>query len=135
MSCNCDCNRLNGIKDLKEGLCNLQQGVKYLCNALDALRCYKICEADNCLLKGICQSEKGLCQCERGLRNLNDDLDRQEIRTIREGICKIRNGIQDICDVWEDLRRQCGCQIEEDLVNGIADIKEGIDRINSVICR
>ncbi|MEL7657706.1 MAG: hypothetical protein AAGU75_17565, partial [Bacillota bacterium] len=60
-------------KDLKcfeEGIRDICQGLKCLCEALDDLRGGRICEAEENLTKGIRKVQIGLCKIEKGIEGI-----------------------------------------------------------------
>lgn len=125
MSCNC----VNGIEDIREGTCNAQRGLNCLCQALEALRCCQLCEAENSLNQAACLLQKSLCQLEEGLCQAEGDLSCQEVRDIREGICCIRKGLDATCEALNCLRCRNTCAAIECANQAACLTKNGICKL------
>lgn len=129
MNCNC----IRGIEDIREGVCNARKGLACLCEALEALRCCQLCEAEQLLNNGICLVKEALCQIERGLCQAENDLGCQEVRDIQEGIRCLRKGLEVACRALNELRCRRVCEAIECLEKAACLIKSGICKIERIL--
>ena len=124
---------LDALQMILDGKYNIQKGLENLCEAQKDLICKRKCEAEANLVEGITQVKTGLCEIKEGLDFISDIIDREDLKNFQEGIRCICIGLKDLCEALEDLR--CGrlCEAEENLVNGIRKVEQGLCKIEKGI--
>lgn len=112
-------------RELREAICDIQEGIRLACEALRAIQRGSACQAVKLLREAIFFLERGVEELECALKKISRKNCRVD-RLIEEAICDIKDGIRHLSEALEDLLdgkcKDAACEIKK----GIRVLEDGL---------